>query len=131
MEPSPQGRPRDPRRPSSLIVPLIYLSSFVAGIWLLVWLSLLAFSPRAPALRRRWPSRGLLMLLLLIPLGLRAWLEIGLWQYERERAREKPHSAVLERPSRLGGIEMPAGTRLKLELKHQPESFREAEFPIR
>lgn len=24
---------------------------------------------------------------------------------------------------------MPAGTRLKLELKHQPESFREAEFP--
>ena len=44
MEPSPQGRPRDPRRPSSLIVPLIYLSSFVAGIWLLVWLSLLAFS---------------------------------------------------------------------------------------
>ncbi len=40
MEPNPQGRPRDPRRPSSLIVPLIYLSSFVAGIWLLVWLSL-------------------------------------------------------------------------------------------
>ena len=70
------------------------------------------------------------MLLLLIPLGLRAWLEIGLWQYERERAREEAaHSAVLERPSRLGGIEMPAGTRLKLELKHQPESFREAEFP--
>ena len=39
------------------------------------------------------------MLLLLIPLGLRAWLEIGLWQYERERAREEAaHSAVLERP---------------------------------
>ncbi len=131
MEPNPQGRPRDPRRPSSLIVPLIYLSSFVAGIWLLIWLSLLAFSPRArQRLRRRWPSRGLLMLLLLIPLGLRAWLEIGLWQYERERAREEAaHSAVLERPTRLGGIEMPAGTRLKLELKHQPESFREAEFP--
>ncbi|CRQ66910.1 hypothetical protein PAERUG_P45_London_17_VIM_2_12_12_00882 [Pseudomonas aeruginosa] len=115
-----------PVAPLPLIVPLIYLSSFVAGIWLLVWLSLLAFSPRA----RRWPSRGLLMLLLLIPLGLRAWLEIGLWQYERERAREEAaHSAVLERPTRLGGIEMPAGTRLKLELKHQPESFREAEFP--
>ncbi|MBG5690333.1 hypothetical protein GHT77_31230, partial [Pseudomonas aeruginosa] len=121
-----------PVAPLPLIVPLIYLSSFVAGIWLLVWLSLLAFSPRArQRLRRRWPSRGLLMLLLLIPLGLRAWLEIGLWQYERERAREEAaHSAVLERPSRLGGIEMPAGTRLKLELKHQPESFREAEFPI-
>ncbi|PXB40625.1 hypothetical protein C0056_25945, partial [Pseudomonas aeruginosa] len=120
-----------PVAPLPLIVPLIYLSSFVAGIWLLVWLSLLAFSPRArQRLRRRWPSRGLLMLLLLIPLGLRAWLEIGLWQYERERAREEAaHSAVLERPSRLGGIEMPAGTRLKLELKHQPESFREAEFP--
>ncbi len=120
-----------PVAPIPLIVPLIYLSSFVAGIWLLVWLSLLAFSPRArQRLRRRWPSRGLLMLLLLIPLGLRAWLEIGLWQYERERAREEAaHSAVLERPTRLGGIEMPAGTRLKLELKHQPESFREAEFP--
>ncbi|TEP34615.1 hypothetical protein IPC75_08895 [Pseudomonas aeruginosa] len=120
-----------PVAPLPLIVPLIYLSSFVAGIWLLVWLSLLAFSPRArQRLRRRWPSRGLLMLLLLIPLGLRAWLEIGLWQYERERAREEAaHSAVLERPTRLGGIEMPAGTRLKLELKHQPESFREAEFP--
>ncbi|HBO9994868.1 TPA: hypothetical protein L5G41_005310, partial [Pseudomonas aeruginosa] len=111
-----------PVAPIPLIVPLIYLSSFVAGIWLLVWLSLLAFSPRArQRLRRRWPSRGLLMLLLLIPLGLRAWLEIGLWQYERERAREEAaHSAVLERPTRLGGIEMPAGTRLKLELKHQP-----------
>ncbi len=120
-----------PVAPLPLIVPLIYLSSFVAGIWLLVWLSLLAFSPRArQRLRRRWPSRGLLMLLLLIPLGLRAWLEIGLWQYERERAREEAaHSSVLERPTRLGGIEMPAGTRLKLELKHQPESFREAEFP--
>ncbi len=117
-----------PVAPLPLIVPLIYLSSFVAGIWLLIWLSLLAFSPRArQRLRRRWPSRGLLML---IPLGLRAWLEIGLWQYERERAREEAaHSAVLERPTRLGGIEMPAGTRLKLELKHQPESFREAEFP--
>lgn len=68
-----------PVAPLPLIVPLIYLSSFVAGIWLLVWLSLLAFSPRArQRLRRRWPSRGLLMLLLLIPLGLRAWLEIGL-----------------------------------------------------
>ena len=55
MEPSPQGRPRDPRRPSSLIVPLIYLSSFVAGIWLLVWLSLLAFSPRA---RQRCAAAG-------------------------------------------------------------------------
>lgn len=33
-----------PVAPLPLIVPLIYLSSFVAGIWLLVWLSLLAFS---------------------------------------------------------------------------------------
>ncbi len=83
-----------PVAPLPLIVPLIYLSSFVAGIWLLVWLSLLAFSPRArQRLRRRWPSRGLLMLLLLIPLGLRAWLEIGLWQYERERCARKPRTA--------------------------------------
>ncbi|HBO5260735.1 TPA: hypothetical protein L4W55_006167, partial [Pseudomonas aeruginosa] len=49
-----------PVAPLPLIVPLIYLSSFVAGIWLLIWLSLLAFSPRArQRLRRRWPSRGL------------------------------------------------------------------------
>lgn len=112
MEPNPQGRPRDPRRPSSPDRPAHLPVVVLAGIWLLIWLSLLAFSPRArQRLRRRWPSRGLLMLLLLIPLGLRAWLEIGLWQYERERAREEAaHSAVLERPTRLGGIEMPAGT---------------------
>lgn len=36
-----------PVAPLPLIVPLIYLSSFVAGIWLLVWLSLLALSPHA------------------------------------------------------------------------------------
>ncbi|MDV7985400.1 hypothetical protein R4J59_20145 [Pseudomonas paraeruginosa] len=120
-----------PVAPISLTVLLIYLLSTVAGLWLLAWLLLLAFSPRArQRLRRHWPSRGLVLVLLLVPLGLRAWLEIGLWQYQREREREEAaHTAVLEHPARLGGIGMPAGTRLKLELRQQPESFREAEFP--
>ncbi|OZI65192.1 hypothetical protein [Bordetella genomosp. 1] len=110
---------------------LTVLVSFLAGVALVGWLAVLAFSGGArAAFGRRRVLCGLLMLALGVAAAFDVWLYVGVKQIERKyAAQEAALQLTLDAPRTLGGIAMPAGTRLRLERAGHPESYVTATFP--
>lgn len=110
---------------------LIWLISVSALIALCVRGLRLAFSPTARAkARQRWLRTTLIYSLLIALAVPSVWMSI--WIYQRQAEQEIHRAAInirLDAPTRLGGLDMPAGTQLRLGEPHVLESFVEAEFP--
>src|SRR5690606_11584463 len=79
--------------------------------------------------RRRLACGGLYAALLL-PAGYFAYFQ-GVAAYaQREIEREwRTRNYTLSEAARVGGIDMPAGTRLSLEVAHAPDTYNRADFP--
>lgn len=109
---------------------LLPLLSLLAIIVLVVWGAGLLFSPRWRQALRRRPKRSLLAFVPLALLtGFGLWFGHSLWQFEQELARQDAaRFLTLSETRELGGITMPAGTRLRLDRGHEPETFVEADF---
>ncbi|MGS1106130.1 hypothetical protein ACVCNH_07760 [Achromobacter anxifer] len=104
---------------------------FLAGLLLLGWaLVLVASGGARRALRKYWKTSALVALVLAVPFAFYAWVQTVVWQIEREGARaEAARNVTLQAITTVGGIAMPAGTRLKLQDEGQLETYLEAEFP--
>lgn len=104
---------------------------FLAGLVLLGWALVLAASGGARrTVRKYWKTSGLLFVVLLVPFAFYAWVQTVIWQIEREgERREAARNVMLEAQTTVGGIAMPAGTRLKLQDEGRLETYVEAEFP--
>ncbi|MGE4436935.1 hypothetical protein [Achromobacter sp.] len=98
---------------------------------LLTWLAILATSQGA----RRWLGghrRGgtVLMALLALVGGLFPYQQLSLWLAAQRDARlGSDFNLVLAQPARLAGVDMPAGTALRLASPGDPASFDRATFP--
>ncbi len=104
---------------------------FLAGLVLLGWLLVVAASAGARrTVRKYWKTSTLLFVVLLVPFAFYAWVQTVFWQIGRESdRREAARNVTLEAPTTVGGIVMPAGTRLKLQDEGQLETYVQAEFP--
>lgn len=110
---------------------LLLTVSFFAGILLCGGLLALAVSAgMRRAARRHWKKSAVLFVLLAVLFSYYAWFQAIVWQVERESERqEAARNVTLAQPTTVGGIEMPTGTRLKLQDEGQLETYLEAEFP--
>ena len=110
---------------------LIWLISVSALIALCVRGLRLAFSPTARAkARQRWLRTTVVYSLLIALAFPSVWMSI--WIYQRQAEQEAHRAAInirLDAPTRLGGLDLPAGTQLRLGEPHVLDSFVEAEFP--
>lgn len=104
---------------------------FLAGLVLLGWLLVVATSSGARrTVRKYWKTSSLVFLVLLVPFAFYAWVQAVIWQVGRESDRaEAARNITLPQPTTVGGILMPAGTRLKMQDEGQLETYVEAEFP--
>ena len=104
---------------------------FLAGLVLLGWaLALVASGGARRTVRKYWKTSSLLFVVLVIPFAFYAWVQTVIWQIEREGARrEAARNVTLAAATTVGGVAMPAGTRLKLQDEGQLETYVEAEFP--
>ncbi|WP_251863810.1 hypothetical protein [Achromobacter sp. Marseille-Q4962] len=115
--------------PSTEFLALLLVSE-LAGVALLGWLAVLAVSGGA---RRRFARRpwlhGAALLALAAVSAFHVAFRVMLWLFDREQARQEAARRVtLQQPQTLGGVPMPAGTRLVLEKEGQPERYTEAVF---
>lgn len=114
-----------------IILVSIWLISFCAFIALCVRGIRLASSPTARAKARQHWLRSAVVYSLLIALALPSlWMSI--WVYQRQAEQEAGRAAInirLDAPTRLDGLDLPAGTQLRLGIPHVLASFTEAEFP--
>jgi hypothetical protein len=110
---------------------LLWLVSLPAFIALVVKVLRLAIRPalRAEA-RRRW-LRTVLVFGLLVPASLPCVLiTVMVWQYRAEAsARHVATHLRLDAPTRIAGIDLPAGSQLQLRRDHVAASFEYADFP--
>lgn len=104
---------------------------FLAGLLLLGWLLVVASSSGARrAVRKYWKTSTLLFVVLLVPFAFYAWVQTVFWQIGRESdRREAARNVTLAQPTTVGGIVMPAGTRLKLQDEGKLETYVDAQFP--
>ncbi len=104
---------------------------FLAGLALLGWALVLAVSAGARRkVRKYWKTSALVLVVLAVPFAFYAWVQTVIWQIEREGARaEAARNVTLQETATVGGVAMPAGTRLKLQDEGQLETYLEAEFP--
>lgn len=104
---------------------------FLAGLALLGWaLVLVASGGARRTVRKYWKTSSLLFVVLAVPFAFYAWVQAVIWQIGRESdRREAARNVTLEATTTVGGIAMPAGTRLKLQDEGQLETYVEAEFP--
>ncbi|SAI68336.1 membrane protein [Bordetella ansorpii] len=109
---------------------LLFLLSFVLGLWLFSWLVRLAFSKGARQRLMKNPRRNIGILVALAVLSLPGYsIEYILIASGRESARREAALRVtLPRAQTLGGVEMPAGTRLELDREGRLDTFVLAEF---
>lgn len=108
---------------------LILAGIFLGGLIWLVWTAILLVnrSSRRTLNRRRW---------LILPYGALgvAAIYAGLFLYKGWRISQEINQSwaathiTLDEPALIGGIDMPAGTKLTLSIADQRESFSEAEF---
>lgn len=110
---------------------LMLAFSFVAGLVLVGWWCVLALSKRARAAFGRHPMRwGLCMAVLAVLAAFHVWVYLGVREIERDIAqRQAAKRFVLGEAMTLGGIGLPAGTRLELDQADQPATFVRAELP--
>lgn len=104
---------------------------FLAGLALLGWaLVLVASGGARRTVRKYWKTFSLLFVVLAVPFAFYAWVQAVIWQIGRESdRREAARNVTLEATTTVGGIAMPAGTRLTLQDEGQLETYVEAEFP--
>ena len=104
---------------------------FIAGLLLLGWAVVLGISGRARrAVRKYWKTSVVLCLALAAPFSFYAWFQAVIWQVERESERMQAARLVtLQEPTTVGGVAMPAGTKLKLQDEGQRDTYLEASFP--
>jgi len=110
---------------------LLMAASFCALPGLLLWLALLAASKGCRRALRAAPIKHgvgmLLVALLSVPSVSYLYFVRGL---DQEHAREDAaRRMTLAEATRIGAIDMPAGTRLTLRYPGKPETFTRADFP--
>jgi len=110
---------------------ILLTAGFFAGILLLGWALVLGVSGGARrTVRKYWKTSTVLCLALLAPFSFYAWFQAMMWQLERDiRREEAAHHVTLQAPTTVGGVAMPAGTRLKVQDKGQLDTYLEAAFP--
>lgn len=110
---------------------LLLLFGMLAGVVLGVWALVLAISAsHRRTVRKYWKTSAALFVVLAVPFAFFAWVQIIIGQIERESERaEAARNVTLEQASTVGGVAMPAGTRLKLQDEGQLETYVAAEFP--
>ncbi|MCY1203510.1 hypothetical protein D9M72_150150 [compost metagenome] len=104
---------------------------FLAGLVLLGWALVMVASGRARrAVRKYWKTSTLIFVVLAVPFAFYAWVQTVIWQVERESARaQAARKVTLQDATTVGGVVMPAGTRLTLQDEGLLETYLEAEFP--
>ncbi|SSW72860.1 hypothetical protein [Achromobacter agilis] len=115
--------------PSAEFFIFLFISQ-LTGLALLGWLAVLAFSRGARQRFARGPwLHGILLLVLAAVSAFYLSFEYMRWTIGREYARrEAARRVTLQQPQTLGGVSMPAGTRLVLEREEQLERYTEATF---
>lgn len=110
---------------------MLLSAGFFAGLLLLFWALLLAVSGGARrTVRKYWKTSLLLCLVLAAPFSFYAWFQAVIWQVEREgERREAARNVTLHEPTTVGGVVMPAGTRLKLQDEGNLDTYVQASFP--
>lgn len=109
----------------SMAISLICLST------LLTWCVSLARNPDS----REWLSEHrrlgpTLMALLALAGGVFPYQHISAWvQAQREARADAARRVTLDAPASLAGVQMPAGTQLRLATAGQPDTFISARFP--
>lgn len=108
-----------------VLIRLAYLAAML--IWL-AWLLRLGFSQKARQRLRSW--RGPLFLILSAIVAYATW---SIYDFNRHLTAYRAEQQALYHPvlaagQNLGGIDMPAGTALRLALAAQPASFDRAAF---
>ena len=111
---------------AAMAVSLICLST------LLTWLTRLALDWRARLWLRDHRRLGpLIMAALAITGGIFPYQHISQWlTVQREAREDQARRAVLDVARKLAGVDMPAGTALRLATPGEPESFVQADFPV-
>lgn len=100
-----------------------------AGL-LVWWVRLALYGQSRDNLRRHGLALGVWMLCLVACAAWCGALLTSIVQMEQESARyEAAHRMELTRPERIGDIDMPIGTRLRLNQQQDPASYLSAEFP--
>lgn len=104
---------------------------FLAGLVLLGWaLVLVASAGARRTVRRYWKTSTLIFAVLAVPFAFYAWVQMAIWQVEKESARaQAARKVTLQQETTVGGVAMPAGTRLELQDEAQLETYLEAQFP--
>ncbi|WP_454668436.1 hypothetical protein [Achromobacter kerstersii] len=110
---------------------LLLSLGLLAGVVLAIWGVVLAVSAsHRRTVRKHWKKSAVLFVVLAVPFAFFAWVHTIVWQIERESERaEAARNVTLEQAATVGGVAMPAGTRLKLQDEGQLETYVEAEFP--
>jgi len=110
---------------------ILLTAGFFAGLLLLGWALVLAVSAGARrAVRKYWKTSALLFVALSVPFAFYAWVQAVFWQVENESSRrEAARNITLQQPATVGGVDMPAGTRLKLQDEGKIDTYVEAAFP--
>lgn len=110
---------------------LLLSLGLLAGVVLAIWGVVLAVSAsHRRTVRNHWKKSAVLFVVLAVPFAFFAWVHTIVWQIERESERaEAARNVTLAQAATVGGVAMPAGTRLKLQDEGQLETYVEAEFP--
>lgn len=110
---------------------ILLTAGFFAGFLLLGWgLALAASAGARRMVRKYWKTSILLCVGLAAPFAFYAWFQMMMWQIERESDRRQAALRVtLQEPATVGGVSMPAGTRLTLRDEGQLDTYVEADFP--
>ncbi|WP_232312220.1 hypothetical protein [Achromobacter spanius] len=110
---------------------LLLWFGLLAGVVLGVWVLVLAVSAgHRRTVRKYWKTSTVVFVVLAVPFAFFAWVHFTVQQIEREIERaEAARNVTLEQAATVGGVAMPAGTRLKLQDEGQMDTYVEAEFP--
>ncbi len=110
---------------------ILLSAGFFAGLLLLGWVVVLAASAGARrTVRKYWKTSAVLCLALAAPFSFYAWFQAMMWQVGREvDRREAARKVTLQQPTMVGGVNMPAGTRLTLQDEGLLDTYIEATFP--
>ena len=110
---------------------LLLSFGFLAGIVLVGWAAMFAASAtHRRFVRRHWKLSTALFVVLAVPFAFYAWVQVVIWQIEREGdRREAARHVTLEQAATVGGTPMPAGTRLTLQDEGRLDTYLEADFP--
>ncbi|WP_266160313.1 hypothetical protein [Dyella silvatica] len=116
--------------PSVLLLVLL-LVSLLAAIFLTGWAMTLALSKSARrAFHRRLKTSVTVLLLSMALTGFFLLMLLSAHEVTREVDQQQAARHItLTKPTRLGGVDMPAGSKLLLDLAGDMESFSVAEFP--